>query len=85
MFDKQIMHKLESMLNQMNPEQKNKLADIMKDEESLKKAISGIDPQKARQAAKSMHLEDETDMDVGRLVETLKKNSDLIKNIDKKL
>ncbi|MGN1059794.1 MAG: hypothetical protein ACI4QW_05115 [Clostridia bacterium] len=85
MFDKQIMHKLESMLNQMNPEQKNKLADIMKDEESLKKAISGIDPQKARQAAKNMHLEDETDMDVGRLVETLKKNSDLIKNIDKKL
>ena len=42
------------MLNQMTPQQKEKLSQIMKDEQSLKNAISGIDPNKAQKVMESL-------------------------------
>lgn len=58
MFDNQIMNKLEHMLNQMNPSQKEKLTQILKDEQSLKNAIASIDPKKAQQVMQSLSGED---------------------------
>ena len=46
MFDKQLTQKLEQMLNQMTDSQKSKLAGILQNEESLKRALSGIDMEK---------------------------------------
>lgn len=60
MFDKQVMKKLEAMLNQMSPAQKEKLSQIMKDEESLKNAISSIDPQKAQKVMETLGKDDTT-------------------------
>jgi len=54
MFDSKLIKQLESMLNQMTPQQKEKLSQIMKDEQSLKNAISGIDPNKAQKVMESL-------------------------------
>ncbi|MBE7009956.1 MAG: hypothetical protein E7418_00520 [Ruminococcaceae bacterium] len=54
MFDKQAVKQLEALLSQMSPQQKEKLANIMKDEQSLQKAISGIDPQKAKKVIENL-------------------------------
>ncbi|MBE7022615.1 MAG: hypothetical protein E7414_05325 [Ruminococcaceae bacterium] len=60
MFDKQVMKKLEAMLNQMSPTQKEKLSQIMKDEESIKNAISSIDPKKAQKVMEALEKDDTT-------------------------
>lgn len=54
MFDSKLVKQLETMLNQMTPQQKEKLSKIMQDENSLKNAISGIDPKKAQQVMESL-------------------------------
>jgi len=54
MFDKQVLKQLESMVNQMSPEQKKKLTQIMQDEKSLKNAIAGIDSKKAQQIVENL-------------------------------
>ncbi len=84
MADKQIMNLLNKMLGQMNSEQKKKLDSILQDEDSIRTALSSLDSQKAKKVAKDLHLESQISGDVGEFVDTLKKNPDLIKNMDKK-
>lgn len=82
MFDKQLTRKLEQMLNQMTDSQKNKLADILQNEESLKRALSGLDMDKARQVAQSLHIEGAEKMDVNALIEEAKRNPQLARKLD---
>ncbi|MBE7048641.1 MAG: hypothetical protein E7393_04650 [Ruminococcaceae bacterium] len=85
MLNKQIMSKLEGLFKQMNPEQKEKLNTILQDEDSLKKAIDGITPQKARQVAQKLKLDENMTIDAGDLVKELQQNPEKIKEINKKL
>lgn len=57
MFDKQMLKQIEKMLGQMKPSQKAKLADILKDEDSIKKALAGIDPAKAQKAVEGLKVD----------------------------
>ncbi len=84
MADKQIMNLLNKMLGQMNPEQKKKLNSMLQDEDSIRNALSSVDTQKAKKIAKDLNLDTQISGDVGDFVDTLKKNPDLIKKIDKK-
>ncbi len=83
MFDKKIMNQLENMISQMKPSQREKLNNMLNNEESLKKALEGVNTQKAQDLAKSLNLNLGA-KDVNQLVEDMKKNPDLIKNLDKK-
>ncbi len=83
MFDKKIMKQLENMINQMKPSQKEKLNNMLSNEESLKKALDGVNTQKAQELAKTLNLNLGA-KDVNQLVEDIKKNPDIIKNLDKK-
>ena len=82
MFDKQLTQKLEQMLNQMTDSQKSKLAGILQNEESLKRALSGIDMEKARQVAQSLHVDGAERMDVDKLIEEAKRNPQLARKLD---
>ena len=83
MFDKQLGQMLESMLAQMNPAQKEKLANILKDKNSFSKAVADIDPKKAKETVKRMNLvEDGADMDT--VINTLKNDPTIIDEIKKK-
>ncbi len=83
MFNKQTFGQLEKLLGKMSPAQKEKLIGIMKDEESLKKAISSIDPQKAKQAVKDLHINGVKNEDLEKMAEEITKNPDKIKDIQK--
>lgn len=85
MFDKQIAKTLEAMLNQMSDTQKSKLAGILQNEESLKKAVAGVDPQKIRAVAKELNIAGAAEMDVEKLMEEVKKNPELARGLAKKL
>ncbi|MBE7036293.1 MAG: hypothetical protein E7403_03255 [Ruminococcaceae bacterium] len=81
MFNKQLKSQLEKMLQQMSPKQKEKLNSILQNEESLKKAIESIDANKAKDVAKSLNLGTDN---IDRIVDEIKENPDIIKNLDKK-
>jgi len=83
MFDKQMFKQLEKMLGQMSPAQKEKLAGIMKDEESIKNALKNIDPVKAKQAAQHFNIDGVNNQDLGKMAEELAKNPDMIHKLDK--
>ncbi len=83
MFDKQMFKQLEKMLGQMSPVQKEKLAGIMKDEESIKNALKNIDPIKAKQVAQNLNIDGVTKQDLGKMAEKLTGNPDIIGEIDK--
>lgn len=83
MFDKQMFKQLEKMLGQMSPTQKEKLAGIMKDEESIKNALKNIDPIKAKQVAQNLNIDGVTKQDLGKMAEKLTGNPDIIGEIDK--
>ena len=84
MADKQIMNLLNKMLEQMNPQQKQKLNSILQDEDSIRKALSSVDPNQAKKVAKDLNLESQISGDAGEFVEQLKNYPDLIKKMDKK-
>lgn len=52
MFEKQ----LEKLLSQMSSTQKNQVENLLKDEESLKKLLSGLDPEKVKKTAESLGI-----------------------------
>ncbi|MBR7163985.1 MAG: hypothetical protein IKD21_03355 [Clostridia bacterium] len=83
MFDKKMFKQLEKMLGQMSPTQKEKLAGIMKDEESIKNALKNIDPIKAKQVAQNLNIDGVTKQDLGKMAEKLTGNPDIIGEIDK--
>ena len=81
MFDKQLKKQLENMLNQMSTSQKDKLSAILKNEETLKNAISNIDPKKAKETADNLNLNG----DVEGLLDTLQNDPNAINNLKKNL
>ncbi len=81
MFDKQLKLQLEKMIQQMSPKQKEKLNSILENEESLKKAIASIDSKKAKSAMETLNMDSEN---VNKIIDEIKENPDLIKNLDKK-
>ncbi len=83
MFDKQMFKQLEKMLGQMSPAQKEKLAGIMKDEESIKNALKNIDPIKAKQAAERLKIDGVNHQDLGKMAEELTQNPNMIHKLDK--
>ena len=66
----------------MTDSQKSKLAGILQNEESLKRALSGIDMEKARQVAQSLHVDGAEKMDVDKLIEEAKRNPQLARKLD---
>lgn len=84
MFDKQMFKQLEKMMGQMNPSQKKKLADILKDEESIKKALAGVDPAKAKKVVENLNLDGMDGKALGDMAAQLTKNPDIIEELDKK-
>ena len=52
MFEKQI----EKLLSQMSSSQKSQMENLLKDEESLKKILSGLDPEKVKKTAESLGI-----------------------------
>ena len=85
MFDKQMFKQLEKMLGQMTPKQKEKLASIMKDEKSLKQALSNIDPEKAKQVTEGLNMPNVSVDDLGKMAEDISKKPESIRNIEKDL
>jgi len=83
MFDKQMLKQLEKMFGKMNPAQKEKLAGIMKDEESIKQALSKIDPQKAKKVAQSLNLDGFNQEELGKMAEKITQNPEMIQELDK--
>ncbi|MBQ4517732.1 MAG: hypothetical protein II997_03995 [Clostridia bacterium] len=81
MFDKQLKLQLEKMIQQMSPKQREKLNSILENEESLKKAIASIDSKKAKSAMETLNMDSEN---VNKIIDEIKENPDLIKNLDKK-
>ncbi len=71
MFDKQMLKQIEKMMGQMKPSQKAKLADILKDEESIKKALSGVDPAKAKKAVEGLKIDGMGEDDLKKMAEKL--------------
>ncbi len=78
MFDNQMFKQLEKLMGKMTPAQKEKLTGILKDEESLKQAISKVDPEKAQKAVESLNLNGYTGDDLGKMAEELTKNPEKI-------
>ncbi len=78
MFDKQMFKQLEKLMGQMTPAQKEKIESFLKDEESLKKAISNIDPKKAKQAVENFRIEGFEGKDLGKMAEELTKNPEVL-------
>lgn len=83
MFDKQMLKQLEKMFGQMNPAQKEKLSAIMKDEESIKKALSNIDPEKAKKVAQNLNIKGFSQDDLGKMAEQITQNPEMIRDLDK--
>lgn len=83
MLDRQLAKKLENMLNHMTDAQKNKLAGILQDEASLKRALSGIDIEKARRVAQNLQIDGAETMDVAKLIDEAKKNRQLAQELNK--
>ena len=83
LFDKQMLKQLEKMFGKMNPAQKEKLAGIMKDEESIKQALSKIDPQKAKKVAQSLNLDGFNQEELGKMAEKITQNPEMIQELDK--
>jgi len=71
------------MFGKMNPAQKEKLAGIMKDEESIKQALSKIDPQKAKKVAQSLNLDGFNQEELGKMAEKITQNPEMIQELDK--
>ncbi len=82
MNDKKIAQKINSLFNQLSDNQKNTLSNLLKDEDSMKKALQQVDAQKIKQAAKKMNLDGIEQVE--DMVENLKKNPDLIHEIKPK-
>ena len=78
LFDNQMFKQLEKLMGKMTPAQKEKLTGILKDEESLKQAISKVDPEKAQKAVESLNLNGYTGDDLGKMAEELTKNPEKI-------
>lgn len=82
MFDKQLKLQLEKMLQQMSPKQKEKLSRILQSEESIKQAVASIDNNKAKDAVKTLNLGNDN---IDKIVDEIKANPDIIKNLDKNM
>ncbi|MBR5236226.1 MAG: hypothetical protein IKW06_02480 [Clostridia bacterium] len=82
MNDKKIAQKINSLFNQLSDKQKNALSGLLKDEESIKKALKQVDTQKIKQVAEKMNLDGIEQVE--NMVENLKKNPDLIHEINPK-
>ncbi len=82
MFDKQMFKQLEKMLGQLSPEKKEKLAGILKDEETIKNALKNIDPIKAKQVAETLNIEGVSKQKLRKIAEELTQNPDMIQNQD---
>ncbi len=85
MFDKQMFKQLEKMLGQMTPKQKEKLANIMKDEQSLKQALSNIDPEKAKQVTEELNMPNVSVNDLEKMAKDFSNKPESIRNIEKDL
>ncbi len=81
MFDKQLKKQLEGMLNQMSASQKDKLSAILENEETLKNAISHIDPQKAQKTAENLNING----DMSQILDEIKKDPNVINKLNKNL
>ena len=83
MFDKQMFKQLEKMLGQLSTEKKEKLAGILKDEESIKNALKNIDPIVARKAVENVHVDGISKEKLEKMAEELAKNPNLIQKPEK--
>ena len=83
MFDKQMFKQLEKLLGQMTPAQKEKIEGLLKDEKSLKKAISNIDPEQAKKAVESFQVDGYEGENLEKMAEEITKNPDVLRKTDK--
>ncbi len=80
MFEKQI----EKLLSQMSSAQKNKVANMMKDEESLKKAIASLDPNQLKKVTDSLGMKNVSKEDLNKMTEQFATNPDKLREIERK-
>ncbi len=83
MFEKVAQKKLSSILNSLSTSQKDQLTNILKDEESLKKAISSLNPEKLQKTAQDLNLNESDAIDLNKMIKEAKENPDLLNNIKK--
>ena len=81
MFEKQI----EKMLSQMSGAQKYQMETLLKDEESLKKILSGLDPEKVKKTAESLGISGVSKEKIGKMTEEIAKNPEKLQELGKKL
>lgn len=76
MFEKQ----LEKLLSQMSSSQKSQVENLLKDEESLKKILSGLDPEKVKKTAESLGISGISE----EQIEDAAKNPEKLRELGKK-
>ena len=81
MFDAKIRRKLEKMLDGIEPEKLQQIADMLKNNEDISEKI---DMAKANALLKSLNIEEKSTEDIlARAKDELKKNPDFINNLKK--
>lgn len=73
MLNKQIMKKLENMLEHLSPSQRERLNHLVQNEDSLKQAVKSIDPQKAKQAVENLGIRGTESVDVDKILRDVQK------------
>ena len=84
MFDKQMLEQIEKMVGKLKPSQKEKLANILKDEESIKKALSGVDPAKAKKVVENLKIDGVSSKEINQMAEKLTQKPQAIGENDEK-